>query len=120
MTPAFTPDEPAAQLDYEQRAQRKASIVTVLVLALALAAAFLLWLTHRAEEADALREMPAEERRELFEGTRQTLLAACAPETRPAGLDEYCRVQATFLLKFEECDASCQELAERSRPQPTR
>lgn len=120
MNAAFISDDPAAQFDDERRAQRKATIVTVLVLLLGLAAVFLLWLSHRAQESDALRAIPLQQRRELFDITRQALLSVCAPESRPAGLDEYCQEQASFLLKFDECDTSCRQLVERSIPQPTR
>ena len=96
------------------------STASASALLLALAAAFLLWLENRAEQVTAIREIPAAQRAELFQSTRQTLLTACTPARRPAGLQTYCDAQARFILQFDECDEACRDLSDSATTQPRR
>ncbi len=100
-----------------QRSQRLAVVVACVALGLA-------WLAIRyvggTAERRAIEELPEQERRALYERTLKTLTSSCEPETRPRGLDGYCNDQATFIVSFPECDASCQALASRLRRGPTR
>jgi hypothetical protein len=74
----------------------------------------------RGPERRAIGELPEAERKALFERTLKTLKTTCAPETRPAGLNEHCARQADLIVKFPECDADCAAVANASRPPPTR
>ena len=69
-----------------------------------------IWAWHLGAQSRALRHLPAEERRVLFERTLHTLQAPCTPEKRN-GLDDFCREQAEFVLQFPECDKACAVLA---------
>lgn len=64
-------------------------------------------------EKRALAEMPAAERRVLYESTLENFQALCS---RPAvAFTSECRARADFLLKFPECGPECQEFARTLR-----
>jgi hypothetical protein len=99
--------------------QRRRLLVVVGVTLLSLATLLLLlWSSQR--ESRALRELPDIERLQLFERTRQTLLEICDPNERPDGLARFCDQQSDLIVKLPECDASCQDLANRTRSLPRR
>jgi hypothetical protein len=99
------------------RSRRIAIAAAVLVVLLAL---LWLWSQRIAEQDRALEQLPAAERRALYERTLHTLERSCAPRTRPAGLDDYCRQQAEFIVRFPECDQACRTVAEQFQKKPTR
>jgi hypothetical protein len=104
----------------DQGIERRASIVTIIGLTLALMAAFALWFWTRAEEASAIRDLPESQRTALFESTSRALVAVCDPMQRPPVLDAYCSYQASLILQFDQCEDSCRELARRAGQQPRR
>jgi hypothetical protein len=61
---------------------------------------------------------PNPKRGELYQRTLENVREFCDPQH--AGLESYCRDQATALLEFPECDPACVSLARRIRREPTR
>jgi cytochrome b pre-mRNA-processing protein 3 len=90
-------------------------LIGVLALGLALAIA---WYADLGLDRE-LSSLPVPERKALYERTRQTLLTVCS-QPHGAELEDHCREQAHFILRFPECDRACRELAERFAPNPTR
>jgi hypothetical protein len=76
-----------------------------------------LW-SQRAEER-AIRGLPEAERVELYRRTQEDLRTLCEP-VRAARLDDHCRSQASFIVKFPECDDTCRKLATRQLESATR
>lgn len=87
--------------------------------ALLLAAVVAILVLQRARLARELSELPAAERRALYERTLETLGTACL-HARGGEVADYCRQQADFLTRFPECDAPCRDLAARFAPRPSR
>jgi hypothetical protein len=107
--------------DGGQRARRRSRLIAAGVgAAVAVLLALTSWWRGSGEEEHALTQLPAAERRELYERTLHTLESTCAPQARPPGLQRYCRQQAEFIVRFPECDQVCRELAGRDLPKPTR
>ena len=69
--------------------------------------------------ARELSELPAPERRFLYQRTLETLRTTCAQPPGPE-MAAYCRQQATFITGFPECHDACRALAARFTPGPTR
>ncbi len=65
------------------------------------------WHEHRLTAAVAA--MPVDVQQETFAHIHDELLHVCAVER--SRLDDRCREQATFILKFPQCDAACQTMA---------
>ena len=82
-------------------------------------AAGALWYVNETAELHAISELPAAERRALYERTLHTLKTSCAAKTKPSGLDEFCHEQAEFIVQFRECDRACWTVANLHRG-PTR
>ena len=82
--------------------------------------AFGAWVWNRSAEERAVRHLPAEERRTLYDRTLRTLQDPCLPSKRASGLDAFCREQAEFIMEFPECDAVCVALARRYIAVPSR
>lgn len=78
-----------------------------------------LWYSQGAAEDRALAAMSSSERLALYRRTRQNIQEVCG-EHLMAGMAEFCREQAEFVLRFPECDASCRSLAERISLRATR
>lgn len=66
-----------------------------------------------------LAELPASERRALYERTLETLHTTCGL-ARGAEVASFCREQASFITHFPECDSACRELAARFTSRPSR
>lgn len=79
----------------------------------------LLWYWQGAAEARALESMSQVERRALYLRTRQNIQEVCG-EHLMAGMAEFCREQAEFVVRFPECDTSCRSVAERISLRATR
>jgi len=80
-----------------------------------------LWLWSRSAEMRAVRELPASDRRALYERTLQTLQSApCNSRPRADELREFCRQQAEFIVQFQECDQTCSLAAKRYLINPAR
>jgi hypothetical protein len=79
-----------------------------------------LWWWGGRSEREAIFKLAPDERRALYERTLQNLKSTCQSERRPSGLDDYCHRQADFILKFPECDRTCESLARRQMNEPTR
>jgi hypothetical protein len=120
LSPTSSTASPGEPEPLDQAAQRKATIVTVLLLLVAAITCVVLWRWSRNDEASAIRTLPMSDRRSLFEGTLRTLESVCDPQTRPPGLDGYCNEQAIFVRQFPECEAACLALAKGARRPPTR
>lgn len=88
-----------------------AAAVGVVALAAALAAA------SPGPQARALRGLPADSRRALFERTRASAETLCAGDRR---LRDACTSEVRLLVQFPECDASCRAWAALVRSGPTR
>jgi hypothetical protein len=81
-----------------------------LALVVAVAGLVLILVHSGGAERRAIREMPAGERQALFARTVQNLRSVCsAPED---AMRDFCREQAQLVLQFQECDTSCQKLAD--------
>ena len=101
-------------------ARRRLRLIRAVILALGLTVgvgALAIWF-GRGEER-ALRRMPADERATLYRRTLDNLVTVCA-DSGAAGLSEFCREQAEFILKFPECDDTCRAMARRHLLRPTR
>lgn len=79
-----------------------------------------LWLWNPDAERKAILKLPEPERRALYERTLRTLETTCRPDKRAKGLEDFCREQSEFILRFPECDAACSSAAEPYRREPTR
>jgi cytochrome b pre-mRNA-processing protein 3 len=56
----------------------------------------------------------------LYERTLGTLSRFCDPKRDLKGIDEFCRQQADFIIRFPQCDAACRALAAPHHSLPTR
>jgi hypothetical protein len=92
--------------------------LVAMVLVLALIAAALLWTKWGGRSEPRLDQLPAADRRALYERTRADL-ELCASGAG-AALADHCAHQAELIVAFPECEASCQSLAGRWRSTPTR
>jgi cytochrome b pre-mRNA-processing protein 3 len=90
-------------------------LVGLLVVALA---AGLLW--NLGAERRAIVQMDPVARHALYERTLAELQVICSSGPRGDGLEKHCQAQVEFILKFPECDATCQEIARRHAPRPTK
>src|SRR5262245_10889720 len=98
---------------------RRYAVVAIGAILVALAIlGLVLW--RLGAEGRAIRLLPAEERRALYERTLRTLRSPCGSEKRASGLDEFCRDQAVFILEFPECEAECVSLARSNLPSPSK
>ena len=78
-------------------------------------AAGTLWYASETAEGGAISQLPAAERKALFQRTLRTLSTTCAPSTKPSGLDPFCHEQAEFIVQFPECDDACRAAANPHR-----
>lgn len=92
-------------------------LIAVIVVMLAIAALALWWGRH--QEAKAIRSLPPDHRRALYENTRRQVQLECAPDA-PPGLHHSCVQSARRLLDFPECDSACKELARPYSESPVR
>ena len=83
--------------------------IVALLFATLVGSTLVIW--TRSAETRAIRHLPAEERRALYERTLRTLHEPCATQPQGNGLRSFCRDQAEFVLQFPECSAECQTLA---------
>jgi hypothetical protein len=67
------------------------------------------WIWHLGAERRAIMELPQDRRDAVYADTLQAFESMCAPPKD--GLIGHCRGQASFLLKFDECDDRCRSLA---------
>ena len=104
---ALEPEDPAdtAHLAPSSWFRRVALRMGPVVLALAL---LVLWIWHLDAERRAIRGLPQDRRRAVYDDTLQAFESMCTPPRE--GLSLHCRQQAGFLLKFEECDAHCRSI----------
>jgi hypothetical protein len=88
------------------------------VLFVAALAAALVW-SLGAEER-AIARMDPLQRRAVYERTLGEVQVLCgaSPATDPLG--KRCTEQLQFIVKFPECDATCQEIARSHAPRPTK
>ncbi len=95
---------------------------TGVALALAVLGLFLvaLWVWNKGMEQRAIRHLPEQERRALYDRTLRTLQAPCGSGERLPGLEAFCREQAAFIVEFPECDAECAALARGQTSRPTK
>jgi cytochrome b pre-mRNA-processing protein 3 len=86
--------------------------------AIAIASLPVFWLYSRDDERQAIVSMPQNERTSLYQRTFEDLSTTC--RVGDVALRAYCRRQAEFILKFPQCDATCQALAGGYLPHATR
>ena len=98
-------------------AREVARVVLVGLLVLVLAVA-LLWRT--GAERRAIEGMAPAERRAVYEQAFGELQRLCGSGPRDDALERRCREQIRFVLQFPECDATCQAIARRHEPLPTK
>jgi hypothetical protein len=84
-------------------------IVLALVMAGTVVSA--LWVWNRGAETRAIRHLPADERRALYDRTLSVLRSPCGPTRRTDALEKFCHDQAQFIIEFPECDAECLAVA---------
>jgi hypothetical protein len=97
--------------DEGSRLARVPGWVKWIALVVGIAGAILLLIHSEGAERRAIRDMPAPERQALFGRTVQNLKSICSPAED--AMRDFCREQAQLALEFQECDRSCQELADR-------
>lgn len=94
---------------YEPQLPRR---LTRLLLRVAIAAlavtAIGLWGWSLSAERRAIYHLPSDERAVVYFDAMKAFEATCAPPR--AGLNEYCRSQATFLANFPDCDERCRQV----------
>jgi hypothetical protein len=78
-----------------------------------------LFVYRQTESEREVRNMPAAERRALYQRTLGTLKGTCLSDMGPT-MKDYCREQAEFIELFSECDASCRTLVMQLTAVPTR
>lgn len=88
----------------------------LVLLGFALLMAVIAWRTSLP--ANAIAELPAAERRALYDRTLESLATVC--RSQPANLEDFCRTQAELALRFPECDATCRTLANPHLPHSSR
>ncbi len=86
------------------------------VLVVALLGAILLW--SMGAEKRAIVRMDPVQRRAVYENAFGELKRLCGSGPRDDALEDRCRAQIQFVLKFPECDAACQEIAREHAPVP--
>ncbi len=86
------------------------------ILVVALLGAVLLW--SMGAEKRAIARMDPAERRAVYENAYGELKRLCGSGPRDDALEDRCRAQIQFVLKFPECDAACQEIARAHTPAP--
>jgi hypothetical protein len=91
-----------------------AAVILLLVLAV-----LRFWPWLRISEQNAVKQLPELERHALYQRTLHNLASTCAQGRLPNGLEEFCQLQARFILEFPECDSDCLQLAKQWRS-PTR
>jgi hypothetical protein len=105
---------------FDAKTERKKTIAATALLLTVAAVIAVLSLRGPDSETKAIGTLSATERRALYERTLQTLETTCDRTKRPHGLDDFCREQAEFVVKFPECDAACSQRAAQFRPLPAR
>jgi hypothetical protein len=98
--------------------RRFAATVVIVVLAVVTICGVLVW--NSGAEWRAIGRLPPEERRPLYERTLRTLQSPCGTQKARNGLEDFCRDQAAFILKFPECDKACQVLARAHLSSPSK
>jgi hypothetical protein len=99
---------------------RYRSRIVAAAVVLATVAAFALWMWSSKSERQALLDMPAEERRALYQDTFRAARTMChSAETAPA-LKDQCDKSADLLRDFPECDAECVDFVASVRMRPVR
>jgi hypothetical protein len=112
---------PVAKLEMlAAKTERKKTIVGAALLLATATVVAVVSLRGPDAETKAIKALSEPERRALFGRTLRTLETTCDQTKRPRGLDDFCREQAEFVLKFPECDAACSRRAAQFRPLPTR
>lgn len=77
------------------------------------------WYLRWASTGGEIESLPANERHAFYVRTLEDLRTVCTRTSGP-NLDEHCRDQARLLVRFPECDATCQEVAQRFLAAPNR
>jgi cytochrome b pre-mRNA-processing protein 3 len=80
---------------------------------------FTLWFLQTRHEQQVIRELPAAQRHALYERTFETLSTVCVKPGDPM-LQDYCRSQAAFIVRFPECDDACRALVQPHSPRAVR
>jgi hypothetical protein len=91
--------------------------VLVGLLVVAMAAA-ILW--NMGAERRAIVHMDPVGRAALYQRTLGELQLLCGAGPRDDALQKRCQALVDFILQFPECDATCQGIARRHAPRPTR
>jgi hypothetical protein len=117
MRPSATSPWPRTAQAPSQKSRRIAVSVAI---AAAVISVLALWTADHRAERGAIEQLPAQDRRALYERTLHTLRSSCDPRTLPDGLGDFCREQAEFVTQFPECDAACRALAKAHESKPTR
>ena len=102
------------------KTERSKTIVAAALLLTTAAVVAVLSLRGPDAETKAVTSLSAPDRRALYDRTLRTLETTCDQPKRPHGLDDFCKEQAEFIVKFPECDATCESRATRLSPLPAR
>jgi len=105
---------------FHQLVGRYRSRLGVAAVVLAIIGVLVAWFWTSDEERRALQEMPAEQRRALYDDSLKAARAMCRSAESAPPLAQHCRESAELLTAFPECDAECIDFVRRARPQPAR
>jgi cytochrome b pre-mRNA-processing protein 3 len=88
------------------------------VLFVAALAAALVW--SLGAEDRAIARMDPIQRRAVYERALGEVQVLCGTSPATDPLEKRCAEQLQFIVKFPECDATCQEIARSHTPRPTK
>ncbi|HXC51370.1 MAG TPA: hypothetical protein VN634_10835 [Candidatus Limnocylindrales bacterium] len=71
-------------------------------------------------EQRALLALPADSRERIYHRSFDDMAALCGLPDMPEPLAVRCRDEATFLMRFPECQQECRALVAAYLPQPSR
>jgi hypothetical protein len=77
------------------------------------------WHGYYTSKTREILRLPEQERRVLYEHTKETLQTVCMHPTGPSVRD-YCHEQAEFILRFPECDEACSRIVDSLPSRATR
>lgn len=86
---------------------RRVRVTLSTLLLVALIGAFTVWHTMRSRSA--IEALPRHDRRALYDQTLESLETLC--RSHDVQFADYCREQATLILRLPECDDACRALA---------
>lgn len=109
----------ASMTGISPRESRRGWAAPVIVLTALAALLIIAQLIFSGLERRALGDLPAAERRLLYERTHANLTGLCTAGYGPS-LADFCRAEASVIVALPECDPACKALANPFLPHATR